>query len=162
MLCLEEIFQKCDYYHYCAKNVLDSSWNRKHASCPNKIAIKGANLAILCTQAGPSRNTGVPLEAAMGCETWEKCQIQVQGENHKDGKDMARPSYRNQLHQILLQVRKNYCQSLVVLKTYKLREERWVRWEFRLLVLTMHADSGEFSLLLCTFPSDGHQIVQSQ
>lgn len=30
--------------------MLGSSWDRRQPSCPNKIAIKGANFAILCTQ----------------------------------------------------------------------------------------------------------------
>lgn len=96
-LCLENIFQKCDYYHYCAKNVLGSSWNRNHASYPDKLAIKGANLAVLCTQADCRGNTAVQSEGKMGCETPDKHAIQVWKENCRGGKDMAGPLYGNKL-----------------------------------------------------------------
>lgn len=77
--------------------MLGSSWNRRHASCPDKLAIEGANLAILCTQADRNGNTAVPLEGVVGRETPGKCKIQVWGENRKDGKSSAGPLYGNKL-----------------------------------------------------------------
>lgn len=91
------MFQKCDCYHYSAKNVLGGSWNRRHGSSPNKLAIKGAILQFCVRRQTAMAITAVPSNSAVGRETPEKRKIQVWGVNHGDGKGTSGRLYGNQL-----------------------------------------------------------------
>lgn len=124
ILCPENIFQKCDYYLCCAKNVRGSSWNRGHPPCPDKLAIKGGNFAILCTQGRQWEHRGAT--GAVGPQG----NVNPKGGEESVGMRKAQQDPCMEIRSLQKSV-KIFIIVSPGIKIYEFgREGRWVRWEF--------------------------------